>query len=304
MKPERHTGSPKRRSSAPPGLGAGSPKLVDLTGRERHLRAAMQAMAQVAERFCRAARRALPFMVRQKAHLVPQSVSILSPTAEPEDGPSFEVYLEAEEMPAWGMMTLNAPALRLVLEGSLGARAASAADIGSDLTLAQRALIARVARDIAQRFADVVREEVGLTLGIVSAQARAADEPSERATPDGLRVDCTFESIAAEAAIGIIIGAEALEQAARTNEEDAEHASDPRMAEALRDVPVEVVAELGSVELGLKHVLGLRVGQVLRLSTAVDDAIVVKVARIPKFAGRPVVSRGQVSVEIRGRLGE
>jgi flagellar motor switch protein FliM len=304
MRTDRHAGPSKRDSTAPQGPGAVSPKLVDLTGRERHLRAAMQAMAQVAERFCRAARRTLPFMVRQKAHLVAQPVSILSPTEQHEEGPCFDVFLEAEEMPAWGMMTLNAPALRLVLEGSLGAQAASGADVGSDLTLAQRALIARVARDIAQRFAEVVRDEVGLTLGVVSAQARGSGEPCDRATPDGLRVDCMFESIAPDASISIIIGAEALELAARDNEEDTEHASDPRMAEALREVPVEVVAELGSIKLSLRNVLGLKVGQVVRLSTAVDDPIVVKVARIPKFAGKPVVSRGQVSVEIRGRLGE
>ena len=48
----------------------GKLKRVDLTGRERHLRGAMQAMAHVAQRFARSARRTLPFLVKRKARIV------------------------------------------------------------------------------------------------------------------------------------------------------------------------------------------------------------------------------------------
>ena len=78
-------------------------------------------------------------------------------------------------------------------------------------------------------------------------------------------------------------------------------AADPRMAEALSEVPVEVICELGSVRLGLRRVLSLQVGQVLRLDTAVDDPVSVRVAGIKKFVGVPVISRGQLAVEVRGR---
>jgi flagellar motor switch/type III secretory pathway protein FliN len=77
--------------------------------------------------------------------------------------------------------------------------------------------------------------------------------------------------------------------------------NDPRMAEAITEVPVEVTAELGRVKLGLRRVLSLEVGQVLRLVTAVDDPVIVRIGGVEKFRGAPVISRGQVSVEIRGR---
>ena len=47
--------------------------------------------------------------------------------------------------------------------------------------------------------------------------------------------------------------------------------------------------------------LSLKVGEVLRLPTALDDAISVRVAGVKKFKAVPVASRGQIAVEIRGR---
>jgi flagellar motor switch protein FliM len=106
--------------------------------------------------------------------------------------------------------------------------------------------------------------------------------------------------IGGDARLSIAMGAEALETASK-GEAEPEEANDPRMSEAITEVPVEVVAELGRVRLGLRRVLSLEVGQVLRLTTAVDDPIIVRVAGVEKFRGAPVISRGQLSVEIRGR---
>ncbi|HMA94506.1 MAG TPA: FliM/FliN family flagellar motor C-terminal domain-containing protein, partial [Polyangiaceae bacterium] len=280
-------------------------RAIDLTGRERQLRAAMQAMAQVAARFARSARRTLPWMVRAKSRLLPQPVSIIIPAGDAvvnELGPSFDVVLEAEELPAWATISIGAVALRYVLDGSLGAKIPGAGELGPDLTLAQRAVVARVARAMTEDLILAVREEVGLKLNLVSARARSAQDPPELPGADGLRVDCLFDGMPDEPTISIAISAEALETAAREHHEESPVASDPRMEEAMRDVAVEVRVELGKAVVGLRSVLELRPGQVLRLSTALDDPALVLVGGIAKYAGRPVVSRGQLAVEIRGRL--
>ena len=93
----------------------------------------------------------------------------------------------------------------------------------------------------------------------------------------------------------------ALESASKEQDDEGEDPNDPRMAEALIEVPVEVVAELGRVRLGLRRVLSLEVGQVLRLATAVDDPVIVRIGGVEKLHGAPVISRGQVSVEVRAR---
>ena len=283
----------------------GALRALDLTGRERQLRAAMQAMAQVAARFARSARRTLPWLIRAKSRILPQSVSIINPaqgSVIAADGPSFDVLLEAEELPAWASLTIGPMALRYVLDCSLGARTPGTGDIGGELTLAQRAIVARVARSLAEDFSAAVREEAGLKFSVASLHARAADEVAEQPGADGLSVDCILDGMPGDPTISIAVSAEALETAARELHEEAPVAADPRMAEALRDVSVEVRVDLGKAVLGLRSVLELKVGQVIRLSTAVDDSATVRICGLEKFAGRPVVSRGQLAVEIKGRI--
>jgi len=277
---------------------------VDLTGRERHLKGAMYAMSHVAQRFARGARKTLPFLVKRRARLVPEPVCIVDLGAERvvERGPVFEILLEAEDGPAWACLSLGPEALSVMLEGALGGSEKNASSgIGADLTLAQAALVGKLARRLAQDFADAVKGEVGIVLKTMSARSIPAGDERDAAFADGLRSECAFEGIAGDARISIAMGAEALESASKDQAEEPEESGDPRMIEALCEVPVEVVAELGRVRLGLRRVLSLEVGQVLRLATAVDDPVIVRIGGVEKFRGAPVISRGQLSVEIRGR---
>jgi flagellar motor switch protein FliM len=281
-----------------------SARAVDLTGRERQLRAALQTMSQIAGRFARSARRTLPFMVRHRTRLVPQGVNIISPVEDRDEsatGPSFEVVLESDEIPAWASLTINTAALRLILEGSLGASTPGSGLLGTELTLAQRALVARVARSLAEDLATAVRDDVGVRLSIVSSHGRTADELSEIPESDGLRVDCVFEDMQDDPRISIAVAVGTLESATREDEDALPAAGDPRMTEAVKEVPIEFVAELGRLRVGLRSLLAWRVGQVIRLPTAIDDPVLLRVAGVTKFAGRPVISRGQLAVEIRGR---
>lgn len=291
-------GPTARRNDAVPA------RAVDLTGRERQLRAALQTMAQIAGRFARAARRTLPFMVRQRTRLVPQGVNIVTPIdaeSQAAEGPTFEVILESDDVPGWASLTINTSALRLILEGSLGASTPGSGLLGTELTLAQRALVARVARSLAEDLANVIRDDVGIHLAIVSSHGRTSEEISDVPESDGLRVDCLFEDIPDDPKITVAVAVSALETANKPEEEELPAAGDPKMAEAVKDVPVEIVAELGRIKVGLREILTWKVGQVVRLATAVDDPILVCVSGMAKFTARPVISRGQLSVEIRGR---
>lgn len=264
----------------------------------------MYAMSHVAQRFARSARKTLPFLVKRRARLVPDPVCIVDLGAERvvQRGPVFEIVLEAAEGPAWACLTVGPEALGVMLEGALGGSEKTASSgIGADLTLAQAALVGKLARRLADDFAEAVQSEVGIALQTTSARSIPAGDERDAAFPDGLRAECAFEGIPGDARIAISMGAEALESASKGSESEADESNDPRMAEALLEVPVEVVAELGRVRLGLRRVLSLEVGQVLRLATAVDDPVLVRVGGVEKFRGAPVISRGQLSVEIRGR---
>ncbi|MGC4092251.1 MAG: FliM/FliN family flagellar motor switch protein [Polyangiaceae bacterium] len=278
-------------------------KRLDLTGRERRLRGAMQAMTRVAANFSRAARRSLPFLVKRRARLAPSSVVFVdtSPAARQVDSPVYEVLFEEAGGPARGSLFFNTDAVAVTLEGVLGGAGGSTAGLGSALSVAQSALVSRVVKQLSEDFVRAVRDEVGVSIRVTSARSIAAGDERDVNISDGLGVDCAFEGLSPSAKISLAMGAEALEAAIKDSEPEDSTAGDPRFAEALHEVPVEVVAELGRVSLGLHRLLTLQVGQVLRLSSAIDDPVVVRVAGVPKFSGAPVISRGQLAIQIKAR---
>lgn len=264
----------------------------------------MHAMGLVAQNFSRAARRTLPFLVRRRARLVPDAVAISDAFSYSETAPdlSFEVRLEDDDSPAWGRLTLDAGTLGLLLDGALGGDSADVAALSGDLTLAQSALVGRIARSLAEDLCSAVKDAVGLQMKIVASHTLRAGEPFDAPETDGLSVNCLFDGVGEGCSIRIAVSAEVLEAAVREQHAEEEPtAGDPRMGEAVLDVPVEVVAVLGTLTLGLRQVLTLHVGQVLRLPVAVDDAVWVRVAGLTKFEAAPVVSRGQIGVRVSGR---
>jgi flagellar motor switch protein FliM len=282
-------------------------KRLDLTGRERRLRAAMQAMGRVASHFGRLARRTMPFLVKRRTRLVPGAVAFvdLKSDAAVVHGPVYEVLLEEPDGPGWACLFINADALAIMLEGALGgAGDGASAALGSDLTVAQSALVSKVVRQLAEDMKRAVRDEVGVALELTLAHGIATGDEREASWGDGLGVDCVFEGLASPAKISVSMGAEALEAALKEKDADEPAQVDPRMAEALHEVPVEVVAELGRVSLGLKRLLTLQPGQILRLGSALDDPAVIRVAGVTKFVGSPVISRGQLAIQIKARHGD
>ncbi len=264
----------------------------------------MQAMTRLAANFARAARRALPFLVKRRSRLLPGAVVFadMGPNARIVQSPVYELLFEEPDGPARASLFFNTDAVAVILEGVLGgAGESSGSALGSSLSVAQSALVARVTKQLAEDFVRAVRDEVGLTVRLSSAKAISAGDERDVNIGDGLGVDCTFDGLAPGAKVSLAMGAEALESALKDKEGGEAALGDPRFVEALHEVPVEVVAELGRLSLGLRRLLTLQPGQVLRLSTAVDDAALIRVGGVAKFSGSPVISRGQLAIQIKAR---
>ena len=276
---------------------------LDLSGRERQLRAAMTAMDRIGASFARYARRSMPFLARHRGRIIAAPVQIASMATDAETplptGPTYAVRLGTKDGNAWATITLNSDAIALTLEGALGG-ASGAMPVqltAPDLTPAQRALISRVGESLALDLATAVREEARLSMTILPADS-SPPGPSN----DSLEVVCQVEGLQVPASMVISASAEALEAAAREQAAPADGVhGDPRFLEAMQEVPLEVVAELGRISLGLKKVLSLRVGDDVRLYTATDDPVSVRVGGVEKFVGMPILSRGQLAIEIRSR---
>lgn len=282
---------------------------LDLTGPERRLGSAVRALGQIAERFAKGSRRSMPFLSRQKARIVAGEVSLGSPPGEPDtpDGPTYHVNLESPDGHAWAIVRLDTGAIALILDGTLGGSPNVKLDLaevfGKEMTVAQRALVGRVAVAIADDYSTAVRSVANLELRTVGAEGLRAGEELDL-PKDAISVDCSFDGLATPGNIQLIIGAEVLEAAIQAQADQDAVTGDPRMGLAVRGVSVQVVAELGRLELGLGRILALKKGDTLRLSTAVEEPIALRVAGMSKFDVVPVISRGQLSVQVKSRRTE
>lgn len=70
--------------------------------------------------------------------------------------------------------------------------------------------------------------------------------------------------------------------------------------EAVAEVELEIVAELGRVRLALTRIAKLRVGDVVRLPLSVDAPARLHVGGHGLFLGKPTTRGSQIAVEISG----
>ncbi len=282
----------------------GEVRKLDLATREHFSPNANTAMDAVAAAFARSARRSLPFLTRFKGKIVPRYVEMAARDVAAEglsDLPSFTVNL-AGAGGAWATLTLSSEAIAMVLEGSLGGRGAPTPGVlGVELTSPQRALIARIARSLAADLGAAIGQVAHLELAVTTEEPRK--EGAGKALT-GFRVVCDVDGTGVPTALIVTIGAKAFDDAVRESTAREAAEVDPRIGDALPEVPLEIVAELGRVSLGLRRVLSLKLGDVIRLTTAVDDAVALRIEGAPKFLAMPITSRGQLAVEIRARHGK
>jgi flagellar motor switch protein FliM len=276
---------------------------------------ALNALTETAKLFSRGLRRSIPFLARQRAKV---SLGEALPANDPAlpalaDGPSFLVKFTSPER-VWFALHFDTDAILGLLDGLFGnaseeaedeeqaAEATEAAErptLGDALTLAQRALLRRLCKDIATQIQAPAEAHCKVKLSVSDLVALKRDELA--ALPeDLLAIDCRIEEVPNPWAIRVCMGADAL-TALSAREAAPANKTGPTMAAAVLRIPVTVVAELGRVTLKLSQVLGLRTGDTLRLPSAANDPVLVRVEGVPKFDAVPVISRGQVAVKIHSR---
>jgi len=185
-----------------------------------------------------------------------------------------------------------------MLEGALGGPALfEAPRIPPDLTSAQRALIGRIGLSLVDDLATAIRQETGV--GMVSGDPKNSGEAREAG--DGLYIVCEIQGLSAPTAIILAVSSEVLASSPSSLNKRNSPSHDPRMARAVRQIPVEGVVELGRVSMSMRRVLTLAVGDIIRLPTAPEDSLAIRINGMLKLHGTPLTSKGQLAVEVRGR---
>jgi flagellar motor switch/type III secretory pathway protein FliN len=300
---------------------------LNLTARQQKPNAAIQLLASLGQLFAADTRRGLPFLARQRARVWASEVLAHdSPELPPlVAGPSFVVRMKGPS-DIWAMFHLDSDAVATLFDGLLGSSSPKAGDeegapeahddsddldggnpsppaFGDDLTIAQRALIRRVALDLAAELARIAKSGCKIELEVSTCETLKLGQ--ELAIPaDGICVDCMIDDVPRPCRLRVWLGATAVQAVMAEQSEPAGAGGAATFHQGLVGVPVEVVAELGRVTMPLSQLLSLERGTILRLPVASTDPVLVRVGGLPKFHAVPVISRGQVSVQIQTRREE
>jgi len=271
---------------------------------------ALASLHEIAGAFSRGLRRTLPFLARQRAQTVLGKAFAGTDDELPlaAEGPSFLIRLCSPEQ-VWVTLQLDSAAILALLDGLFNsakpeaeeeadAEEGNAPSLGAGLTLAQRALLKRLGGDLAGQLRPLVENHCQVKLGAPQFESAKSDESAELAA-DAVCIDCKVENVRRPWAIRLTMGAAGLQRLSAKDQ--AAMIEQPPFGEVALRIPVNVVAELGRVTLKLSQVLGLRVGDTLRLPSPANDPVLVRVEGVPKFDAVPVISRGQVAVKIHAR---
>jgi flagellar motor switch protein FliM len=264
-------------------------------------RAACARLAALSNDLAAALRRAAPFLSRRRVAIsvdVPRCTTFadLAVDLSIVHAAAFEIRAVGETAGSnvRGLVLVDEVALARILDGVLGGGAAETRSSGeAKLTPARGALASRVSSTMIRAFGEVLSTRLGLTVSAI-AQRDSAKLPE---IEPGAAVAVTLAldgggRVLLALPLSTIPGEQQPAGTDRINE---------RIASAMMDVEIDVVAVLGKVRLPLEQVASLAVGDVLRLSLSLDERARVCAGGAVLFHGRPTASGHVVGVVIERR---
>lgn len=244
-------------------------------GGERSRRAREQ-LGRASAELVLALRRVVPFLTRKRIAVIaaPPRTSLFAELPQAIPDIAFRAPLVAGPTHTGGVLCIDSVGLSRILDGVLGGgdMPAPPLDAGA-LSSAQTALATRAAASILRAFADALRGSLGLAVEARAGGPAASDSGA-----------CAVLSFAI-AGGGVI--ALALPVSVLSDGEGVAENGDVRIAAAMVDVEVDVVAELGKMRMPLETLAALAVGDVLPLPLPLEERARVCAGGAVLFRGRP-----------------
>lgn len=230
-----------------------------------------------------ALKRALPFIARKRLPVKLEPARCISfADLAADDAIVYTSAWSEKTSNARGLVFFDEAGLARVLDGALGGGDATKLP-SLKLTSAQNALASRVTVAVVKAFAEALSNKLGLSI-----------EASANKEIDG--------GIAVVLSLGIegggIISVALPLACIRADEPSEAPKVDEGIANAMLDVDVDIVAELGKVRLSLEAIAKLQVGDVVRLSLPLDERARVSAGGAVLFHGRPTASGDVVAVAL------
>ena len=275
----------------------GSAQLLRFAVEGGRVRKAASALERESPQLAAAIRRAMPFLARRGGQ-VSLCFARAMPVSELLEGltrPLHATHLRAPSG-ARGALILDAGAIAMVLDGVLGGDGRSPPQLNKEgLTPPQIALTARVIEGAVRSLSEVLTRKFGFTL-------EAASPDADEASSEGAPIACSFD-IGCGTQTGRVVLLLAKEALLGGPDDDAAAApdGDARVAQVLSGVDLDLVVELGRVNMPLGRLAALKVGDVIRLDLAVGAAVDVRADGHVVLRGQPTTHSGQIAVRVSGR---
>jgi flagellar motor switch protein FliM len=282
-------------------------------------------------------RRAVPFLTRRGVAIKPGAPYVVN-SNELESQLTAPVYLAnlaSEPGGARAAICLDSHAISFLLEGSLGGDGSDPPKLNpKGLTAPQLAFMDRVFTNVMKCCAETIERSIGLS---VKYLPRAQGQKSAGATLVVLPLDFVDEAALDDDDDMDVFGPDSNDEASDGEAEaeaEAEAGSttsqgrmliglsknalnraraahdrrqrtqpvDDRVAATIREVDVDVVAELGRLPLTIGKLMALKVGDTLRLDVPVNGHIILRIDEEVLFRGQPTTTGTQLAIQIVERL--
>jgi flagellar motor switch protein FliM len=271
-------------------------KLLRFAAEGGRVRRAAAALEQASPQLASAIRRSMPFLGR---HGTPVALCFARAIPIGEllvdlPRPVHATHVAVAPGGSRGAIILDAGAIAMVLDGVLGGDGTAPPQLdAAGLTPPQIALISRVIEGVVRSFSEVLSRRFGITLEV---NLPDGDDASSETAP----VVCSFELGAdpQKGRVMLLVAKEALLGAAEEQSDQSTQALDPRVAQVVEQVELDLVAELARMKMTLGHLSSLRVGDTIRLDVPVGGSINVRADGRVVLRGHPTTSAGQIAIRI------
>jgi flagellar motor switch protein FliM len=260
------------------------------------VRKAAKVLERESPRLAAALRRAVPFLARRGV-AVTLSYTRATPVAELLESlprPIHATPIFSVPGGVHGALLLDAGAIAMFLDGVLGGHGEDVPVLSPQgLSAPQTALMAGLTAGIARAFSDALVGSLGVRF---ECRAVSADDGLSESTP----IACVLE-FGSEAQVGrvaLLLPKEILLPLADDSAALPIGGADPRVVGVLEGVEIELIAELGRMQLRVGDLGALRVGDTLRLDVPVSGTVSVRANQHVLLRGRPTTSGGRIAIEI------
>jgi flagellar motor switch protein FliM len=284
----------------------------DFTGKDRIIDTRMPALDMINGRLCASFAASLSTLIRRMADVSVDSVGMVN----------FEKFHQSLPVPTslhiFRMEPLKGLAI-LVLEGRLvfnliecyfGGRASEAVKIeGREYTAIENRMIQNIARQYLENLAQAWRPVCDISTSYVRSETNP--QFAGIALPNDL-VTVTAFNVELDGVQGLLklcipySTVEPIRDKLRVGFQGDELHVDigwkKRLRRRIKDIMVEVTAELGTGRITGHHLISLKVGDVIQLQQDVNDFLITNVEGVPKLKGRAGLIRGNKAIKIEQRI--